>query len=146
MLFLAYFYGGMVVALPVLAVVAGFIGRRYVWARYVLIVLGPGYMVGLSAFLVWRGYGFPGAPVVIGIGLALTLAPVISFWLGVRGPSVAAAVVLFMFSTGWFFSLTVLVLFPAFCATLAAAIAGPPLRRPATSRGPSSSARLDASV
>jgi len=123
-------YHDWYLALPLVGIAAGFIGRRYRWMRYVLVGLGPLYGAALFVLLsigaVLAGTDALGVAVII-LATTFSLAPILSAWKGSRTPSVVATVAL-VAMTGLFFYALLLWL-PATTAVLAEAIAGPPRRR-----------------
>ena len=123
-------YHGWYLALPLVGIAAGFVGRRYRWMRYVLVGLGPLYGAALFVLLsigaVLAGTDALGVVVII-VATILSLAPILSAWKGLRTPSVVATIAL-VAMTGFFFYALLLWL-PATTAVLGAAIAGPPRRR-----------------
>ena len=74
-------YQGWFLALPLVGIPAGFIGRRYRWMRYVLVGLGPLYGAALFVLLsigaVLAGTDALGVAVII-LATTFSLAPILS--------------------------------------------------------------------
>lgn len=143
---ISFAYHGWYLGLPLVGIVAGFVGRRYRWMRYILAGLGPLYAVALFVLLLIGSVLFQtdalGAGVIV-TATILSLAPLVSAWTGSRAPSAAAAIVLVAMT--WLFIYALLLWLPGTTAVIGAAIAGPP--RPAAKPAPSLRAdddRLDA--
>jgi len=141
----------LVAGLTLAGVLVGIAGRFWRPVRILLVALAPLGSAGIILFFLFEGSGsqcagsgatfhcwelsyyvvlLGNAFAVVGIGLVtiLSLAPIASAWLGRRSPSVTAAymipvliLVFFIFVAPWLF------IWPA---VLAAAIAGPPTRKP----------------
>jgi hypothetical protein len=142
-LFLAWIIG-----FPLAGVVVGVAGLRFHGLRLVLAGIGPLYSIVLFAYGLFRGgpndctsqgAGYVCHPtayladltwfgvLVVVVVTILGLAPLTSAWFATRAPSVVATVALaglvalFLFGLLWWV--------PAASAVLAAAIAGPPMKR-----------------
>ena len=140
-----------VVGLPALGVVLGLIGLRVRALRYVLAGAAPLFSLGVYAYGFFRGgpndcVTSPGPPgytceptpflaaigwygvVVVTVVTVVSLAPLAAAWIRRRTPSVLGTVVLAGLIVFYIYGLLFWV--PAAALTLAAAIAGPPLRSP----------------
>jgi hypothetical protein len=134
-----------VIALFVAALLLGLAGRRWRYVRLVLVGIGPVYSVAVLVYSLVEGstsictgsggtfrctevtyastWGFGGS-VAVGVVVILTMAPLVSAWLGSRIPAVAAVIALPIVMI--FFTTELAAWTPAWAAIVAAAIAGPP--------------------